>query len=132
MSKKLLFVVTEDWYFVSHRLALGVAAVSLGYEVIVATRVTKHRDEILKAGIRVIPFELSRRSGNPLKEIFNLFRMYRSEAPDVIHHVALKPVIYGSIASWFASSNNIVNAVSGLGWMFTSPRWCILFIKITY
>ncbi len=122
MGNKLLFVVTEDWYFVSHRLALGAAAVKLGYEVVVATRVGRHGDAILNAGIRLVPFELSRRGGNPFKEIWSLVRLYRNESPQIIHHVALKPVIYGSIATWLVQSNATVNAISGLGWMFTSSR----------
>lgn len=131
MKTKLLFVVTEDWYFVSHRLALGIAAVNLGYEVVVATRVRGHGDVILNSGIRVIPFELSRRSGNPFKEIWKLFRLYRNESPQIIHHVALKPAIYGSIASWLAHSNATVNAISGLGWIFTSSRWIVRMLRPT-
>lgn len=122
MRPKLLFVVTEDWYFVSHRLPLGAAAVKQGYEVVVATRVRNHGDAILNAGIRLIPFELSRRSGNPFKEIWSLFRLYRSERPEIIHHVALKPVIFGNVAAWLARSGALVNAISGMGWMFISTR----------
>ncbi len=69
---KLLFVVTEDWYFVSHRLLLAVAACEAGYDVAVATRVRQHAETIRRAGIRVIPFELSRRIGNPLLELMGL------------------------------------------------------------
>ena len=89
---KLLFVVTEDWYFVSHRLLLAAAAREAGYDVAVATRVRKHAEAIRRAGIRVIPFELSRRFGNPIKELMGLYLLYRREHPDIVHHVALKPV----------------------------------------
>ena len=85
---KLLFVVTEDWYFVSHRLLLAVAALEVGYDVAVATRVKQHAETIRRAGIRVIPFELSRRLGNPLVELMGLFFHYRRECPDIVHHVA--------------------------------------------
>ena len=73
---KLLFVVTEDWYFVSHRLSLAVAARKLGYEVAVVTRVKDHTKIIKEAGIRLIPFKLSRRIGNPLMELLGLFSVY--------------------------------------------------------
>lgn len=121
--KKLLFVVTEDWYFVSHRLALGVAALKKGYEVVVATRVKNHGEIIVDAGIRVVPLELNRRIGNPYKEIKSLYKLYRVENPEIIHHVALKPAIYGSLASKLMKNKAIVNAVSGLGWMFTTTNW---------
>ena len=64
---RLLFVVTEDWYFVSHRLPLAVAARAAGYDVTVATREGRQGDVIRNAGIRLIPFNLSRRGGNPLR-----------------------------------------------------------------
>lgn len=122
-SKKLLFVVTEDYYFVSHRLALGVAALKEGYDVVVATRVKNHGKIISNAGIKLMPIELSRRGGNPLIEIWNLYKLYQIEEPDIIHHVALKPVIYGSIASLFIRERATINAISGLGWMFTTTNW---------
>ncbi len=118
--KRLLFVVTEDWYFVSHRLPLAVSAQAAEFDVAVATREGQHADVIRNAGIRLIPFELSRRSGNPLAEVIALWRLYRLERPDLVHHVALKPVILGALAAWLARVPAQVNAVAGLGWLFTS------------
>jgi glycosyltransferase involved in cell wall biosynthesis len=124
---KLLFVVTEDWYFVSHRLLLAVAALEAGYDVAVATRVKQHAETIRRTGIRVIPFELSRGIGNPLFELMGLFFLYRREQPDIVHHVALKPVFLGGLAAWLAGIPSRVNAVAGLGWLFISQsrkaRW---------
>ncbi|MCA1925495.1 MAG: glycosyltransferase family 4 protein [Thiobacillus sp.] len=117
---KLLFVVTEDWYFVSHRLPLAVAARRAGFDVAVATREGRHGEVIRSAGIRLIPFALSRRGGNPLAEVIALWRLYRHEKPDLVHHVALKPVMYGALAAWLAGVPAQVNAVAGLGWLFTS------------
>ena len=117
---KLLFVVTEDWYFVSHRLSLAVAAREAGYEVAVATRVKQHAEMIQKAGIRVIPFELSRRVGNPILELLRLLSLYRREQPDIVHLVALKPVFLGGLAGRLAGLPAQVIAVAGLGWLFIS------------
>ena len=117
---KLLFVVTEDWYFVSHRLPLAVAAQKAGFDVAVATRVGGHGKTILAAGIRLIPFSLSRRRGNPLGEVAALVRLYCRDRLDIVHHVALKPVLYGAFAARLASVPHVVNAVAGLGWLFTS------------
>jgi glycosyltransferase involved in cell wall biosynthesis len=122
-APKLLYYVTEDWYFVSHRLALAVAAKAAGYEVCVATRVRAHGDGIRGAGLRLIPFENSRSNLNPFKELWTVLRLihlYRHERPDVVHHVAIKPVMYGSIAARLAGSPRVVNAFGGLGWLFSS------------
>ena len=83
---RILFVVTEDWYFVSHRLALAVAAQAAGFEVVVATRVGRHGEAIRAAGIRLVPFGLARSYGNPVREILALVRLYRRERPDIVHH----------------------------------------------
>jgi glycosyltransferase involved in cell wall biosynthesis len=117
---KLLFVVTEDWYFVSHRLLLAVAAREAGYDVAVATRARQHAETIRRAGIRVIPLELSRRVGNPLLELLRLLSLYRRERPDIVHHVALKPIFFGGLALCLVGFPAQVNAVAGLGWLFTS------------
>ena len=119
---KLLFVVTEDWYFVSHRLPLAVAAQKAGFDVAVATRVGTHGETIQAAGIRLIPFGLSRRRGNPIREVAALSRLYRRERPDIVHHVALKPIAYGALAAWLSRVPVQVNAVAGLGWLFTSTN----------
>jgi glycosyltransferase involved in cell wall biosynthesis len=126
---KLLFVVTEDWYFISHRLPLAVAAKAAGFDVVVATREGPQACLIHKAGIRLIPFELSRRGGNPLAEVMALRRLYRRERPDIVHHVALKPVMFGAIAAWLARVPAQVNAITGLGWLFSSSNTSVRLIR---
>lgn len=128
-APKLLFLVTEDWYFVSHRLPLAMAAQAAGYEVAVATREGRQADVIRNAGIRLIPFAMSRRGGNPFAEVAALWRLYRVEKPDLVHHVALKPVMFGALAAWMARVPAQVNAVAGLGWLFTSPNSVVRLVR---
>ncbi|SLM50297.1 Alpha-D-QuiNAc alpha-1,3-galactosyltransferase [Nitrospira japonica] len=119
---RLLYLITEDWYFWSHRLDLARAAVASGFDVALATRVTDHETRILKEGVRLFPIRLSRRSKNPLAELLalaELTRLYKRERPAVVHHVGLKPILYGSIAARLASVPTVVNAFAGLGYLFT-------------
>lgn len=121
--KKLLFLVTEDWYFCSHRLPPARAAKADGFEVVVATRIGQCRAQIEAEGFRVLPIGLSRRGRNPLRELVSILeiaRIYQLEKPDVVHHVAIKPVLYGSLAAWLARSPGVVNAMAGMGFVFTS------------
>jgi len=121
--KRLLFFVTEDWYFHSHRLPLAIAAARRGYDVAVVTRVRAHGDQIRAAGIRLIPLEAERSSLNPLHDLALLARLvaiYRRERPDVVHHVAMKPVLYGSMAARVVGVPRVVNALAGMGWVFTA------------
>lgn len=123
-GRKLLFVVTEDWYFLSHRLVVAVAARRAGYDVAVATRVDRGSAQITNAGLRLIPLRhWSRRSRNPwteLRAIAELADIYRRERPDLIHHVALKPVIYGGLAARITRMPRSINALAGLGFVFSS------------
>ena len=122
---KILYFITEDWYFCSHRLPLAVAAKDAGYDVTVVTNVNGHGTAIRRAGIRLIPFNLSRRGMNPLSELSMLARLiavYRKEKPDLVHHVAMKPVLYGSLAARLSRIPRVVNAFAGLGHVFTSDK----------
>jgi len=123
---RLLFFVTEDWYFCSHRLPLAIAAKKAGFDVAVLTRTAKHADTIRSAGIHLIPSTLERRSLSPLRELYELFhiiKIYRQEQPDIIHQVALKPVLYGSFAALFVKKSRVINALAGLGFVYTSETF---------
>jgi glycosyltransferase involved in cell wall biosynthesis len=120
---RVLYVVSEDWYFHSHRLPLAQAAIREGFDVAVATGAGEHSDAIIRAGIRLHPLGMQRRSMQPLREIATLLRLRRivaAERPDIVHNVALKPVLYGSIAARLAGRPKVVNAIAGMGYLFTS------------
>ena len=119
----LIYVVTEDWYFYSHRLPMARAAQRAGYEVAVITNVDKHESAIAAAGVRVIPLDLERRSLNPfraLAHIHALYRIYRREKPHAVHHIAMKPVLFGAIAAALAGVPRVINAFAGLGYVFSA------------
>ncbi len=123
----VLFVVTEDWYFVSHRMPLARAAIAAGYRVTVATRVQAHGAQICAAGVDLVDLPFRRAGLNPLRDLAILVRLigiYRKLKPDIVHNVALKPVVLGSIAARFANRPGVVNALGGLGYVFasTSPK----------
>lgn len=131
-NKKLFYFVTEDWYFVSHRLPLAIAAKNAGYNVGVVTRVRSHGEIIRSSGLRLIPFENSRTGINPFQEVVTLIRLillFRRERPDIIHNVAIKPVLYGSIAAKLSKSSHIVNALAGMGWIFSSSSGAARWVK---
>lgn len=122
---KLLFLVTEDWYFCSHRLPLALAALEAGYDVGVITQVTNHGDMIRNAGLVLHPIPFARSGRRPLQDLRTLLailRIYRRERPDLVHHVSLKPILYGSLAAAICRVPRVVNAYTGLGFVFTSRR----------
>jgi glycosyltransferase involved in cell wall biosynthesis len=129
---RLLYLITEDWYFWSHRLDLARAASQAGFDVSIATRVTDHAERIVRDGFRLFPIRLFRRGRNPLAElasIVELVRLYRREQPAIVHHVALKPILYGSFAAWCSGVPVVVNAFAGLGYLFTDDNRRVRFLR---
>jgi len=119
----LLYLVTVDWFFYSHFADRAVAARKAGYDVTVVCRVLQHRDKIEALGIRVIPWSVSRNGIAPWWELVSLAQLvhiYRREQPDLVHHVALKPIVYGGVAGLFGPVGQAVNAPVGMGFTFSS------------
>jgi glycosyltransferase involved in cell wall biosynthesis len=122
-NKKLCYFISEDWYFCSHRLDLARQAMFNSFDVSVIVRVSKHGNEITEAGIELLPLSLARRGINPLKEIKTIwcvYQYYKKKQPDVVHNVALKPVLYGTLAAKFAGVPVIINAFAGMGLLFST------------
>ena len=122
-GRKIIYLVSEDWYFCSHRLPLGRAAKAAGAEVIVAPQINDHGDQIKNAGLRTAPISLQRSGRNPFTDFASIQQitdLYQRERPDLVHHVALKPILYGGYAAKRAQVPAVINAVAGMGFMFIS------------
>jgi hypothetical protein len=123
--KKLLFLVSEDWFFVSHFLPMARAAKADGFEVVVATRVNAHGERIAAEGCRVIPFDIERGSIAPPEIFRGLSRAYcieRDERPDIVHCIAVRMIILGGIPARLAGARALVLAPTGLGHLWISIR----------
>ena len=121
--KKILFFVSEDRYFCSHRLNLAHAALQAGFEVAIATKITTQTQKIEDAGLTVFPLNYLTRTGlNPIRQcqlLLELVKIYKTYRPDVVHQVAIKPVIIGSLVALWCRIPLIINALGGLGYLFT-------------
>ncbi len=121
MAPRILYVVTEDWYFLSHRLPMARAAQNAGYEVHVATRLKDGKAAIEREGFVPHALSWSRGSLSPagsLSAILELRRLLRELKPDILHNISLKPVLLGTTASLGLAATAIVNSVTGLGTLF--------------
>jgi glycosyltransferase involved in cell wall biosynthesis len=130
--RKILFLVTESWYFLSHRLDLARTCRDRGWEVVVATRVSAD-SPINEPGIRVVPLQMNRAGRHPLREVgtlVHLWRMLKTEKPDILHAVGLKPVLYGATVARFAGIKRVVTALAGMGYIFMSASLRIAMIRI--
>ncbi len=131
-AKRLLFILNEPTYFVSHRLPIAVAARNAGYEIHVATGEPIAPKKIDEEGFSYHPIPLSRSGRNIFLELNSLFAIYRlikRLKPDIVHLVTIKPVIYGSIAARFARAPAVVAAIPGLGYAFIDQYFEARFLR---
>ena len=120
-KQKILFVVNDAPFFLSHRLPLALAALESGYEVHVATPDSPLAGVIQRHGLRFHAIPLHRSSTRVWKELRSfqaLESLYRRLQPDLVHHVTIKPVLYGGVAARLAKVPAVVYAVPGLGHVF--------------
>ena len=93
---KILYLVTEDWFFVSHFLPMAQAARDCGLQVVIATRVSKDGERLKAEGFSVIPIESKRGSFSPLRSLrdfIQALKIVRKEHADIVHCIAIRPVL---------------------------------------
>src|SRR4029077_7341406 len=122
---KLLYLVTEDWFFASHFLPMARTARAGGFEVVVATRVREHAVRIEAEGCRVVPLEGERRSlgvVEALRSFARIASIVRAERPDVVHCIALRMVALGGLAARAGGAKRLVLAPTGLGLLWSEDK----------
>lgn len=122
---RLFIVVNVDWFFLSHRKDIALSAQKNGYDVTVVTKDTGKKQYIEALGLKVIDLPMNRSGQNIIEELYTcwfLYRLYRREKPDIVHHVGLKTILWGTLAAKLAKVHGVVNAVSGLGIFFSEEN----------
>lgn len=123
--KKLFMVVNVDWFFLSHRLPVALAAKNAGWDITIVTADTGKMHVIKENGLKVINLPMSRSGMNIMEELKTLkflYKLYSKERPDVVHHVGMKTILWGTLAAKFSKVNGVVNAISGLGGFFAEDN----------
>src|SRR5437868_1387459 len=120
---RVLMVVNDARFFVTHRLDLALGLRAAGYDVeVAAPAIGQPADVIREAGITLHHVPIERQGVNPMNEIRALAALvvlYARWRPDIVHHVTVKPILYGSLAARLVRVSAVVNAVSGLGILFS-------------
>ncbi|MCF7768369.1 glycosyltransferase family 4 protein [Achromobacter pulmonis] len=122
-ARRLLFVVNNPAFFMSHRVPVALAAQRAGYDVHVATMDGPAVADIEALGMTHHVVPMTRSGKHPLQELgtlLSLLRLFRRLRPQVVHLVTIKPVLYGGIAARLARVPGMVAAISGLGFVFLS------------
>lgn len=123
--KKIFIIVNVDWFFLSHRKDVALAAKEAGWDVTIVTADTGKLKDIEALGLKTINLPMSRSGMNIVQELktLNWLRnLYKCEKPDVVHHVGMKTILWGTLAAKFSRVHGVVNAISGLGGFFAEDN----------
>lgn len=132
-AHRLLFVVNNPAFFLSHRLPVALAAQNAGFDVHIATMDGPAVATVRGHGFAHHVIPLSRSGKNPVQElhsIYALWRLCRRLRPDIMHAVTIKPVLYGGIAARLAGVPAYVAAVSGLGYVFIRQNQGVDYVRM--
>jgi glycosyltransferase involved in cell wall biosynthesis len=122
---KFVFYANTDWYLFNFRLSTALELKSHGHEVVMLSPPGEFGARFAALGFRWIPLQMDRASLNPLREaatLRRLIRVLKDEQPDVLHNFTVKCAVYGALAARAARVPAVVNAVAGMGYVFTSDR----------
>ncbi len=121
----LFMVVNEDRFFLSHRKEIAVRAQKEGYDVLIVCKDTGQRQDVEALGLKMLEMPINPTGSNireELKTFWFLYRLYKKRKPDLVHHVGLKNILWGGLAARLAKVHGVVNAVSGLGVLFSGEK----------
>ena len=118
---RILYIVNDINFFHSHRLPLALKAIDKGWDVTVASNDVIDIDKKIKQ----IKIPIDRSSLSIIKSFILLFcvvKVIKRVKPTIVHNVTLKPIIIGSLVAFFFPKLIVINAVSGLGVLFTGNK----------
>lgn len=125
-SRRLLFVVTEDWFFVSHFIGFARAARAEGFEIGLVARLGSFRAQLEAEGFELFALEGGRGSvalGTAFREMAAIRAAIAAFSPDIVHLIALRPVLLGSLAAFGQRNVALVLAPTGLGYLWASASF---------
>lgn len=123
--KELYIVVNEDVFFLSHRKEIAISAKSQGFNVTIITKNTGHKKEIIDLGLNFIDLPINPTGENIIQELKTfkfLYKTYKKNKDVIVHHVGLKNILWGGLAAKLLNVKGVVNAVSGLGILFSNEN----------
>jgi len=119
---KVLLVSNTSWYLYNFRLPLANALREKGDEVVLVSPVDKYVNKLVDLGFKHLKLTMKRGGVNPVRDLLllgQLFRIYKNEKPDLVHHFTSKCVLYGSLAAKMAGMIKVVNSITGMGYVFS-------------
>lgn len=132
LNKRILFIINDINFFISHRLPIAIQARKQGFDVHVAASDNSKKTFLFNSNFTFHPIPLSRSGKNPLNELKSILALYRlvnQIKPDILHLVTIKPVLYGGLIARILKVPATVVAISGLGFLFTNQMLAFGLLK---
>jgi glycosyltransferase involved in cell wall biosynthesis len=120
--RRLVYVINDAEFFVRHRMGHVAEAIAEGYDVHILVPPGAATASMIADGATVHALPLARGKASPVRElqtISAIARLYRQLRPQLVHHISVKPVLYGTIVARALGVPGIVNTIPGMGWLFT-------------
>lgn len=120
---KIVLFANTDWYIYNFRRSLAEYLRDAGHEVLLVSPSGPYGQRLVALGFRWIVAPMSRRSLNPLRELFLIFwlrKLMKDEHIGLVHGFTIKNAVYSSLVARLASVPMRVSAVTGLGYVFSS------------
>ena len=123
---KLLYFVSEDEYFITHKINQAKTALKFFDEIKIMCKFSNYSRKIELSGFKTINFNLSRKSINPILNFISLIKFFSITTkykPDVIQCFALKPILYSIIINFFLKRDiKILCCVVGMGYLIINKN----------
>ena len=122
----IIYVAATSLYLANFRIPLMRRMMNAGWRVIAVAPADVHTARLVEAGIDVRRVPVAREVGALIRHARlagRLVRLYRRERPAIVHHFNATPVLYGALAARLAGVPATVNAITGLGSVFSSTHW---------
>lgn len=131
-TKKIILYANTAWYLFNFRLALALALKQKGYQVVLLAPYDQYVPKLEAHGFKVITVKMDRMNLNPFTELvllFSLWTIFRREAPEIVFNFTVKCAVYGSLVARLAGIRRRINAVAGLGTVFSSQKRAMVLLR---
>ena len=125
LFETMTILSSDDRSFLTHRLPMAMAAKKVCRSVWVICKDTGNCDEIREIGFDVIDLPMGNAPLN-ISANFKILRqlngIYKSVQPDLIYHSSVQMCFLGSLARLFTGNLPSINAITGVGYLFSSEQ----------
>ena len=131
-NNKILFFVTEDWYFISHRIKLAEHLMKKGFQVSVCCKDTGKASLIKSKGIDWYNVDIKRKSISLFQfffEVISYIKLAQKIKPNIIHFISMRPIITGFLASLIIKSK-FCATFTGMGFLFIRKGLVGFFLRL--